>query len=195
MHAPPRANRINEWPGPNQLGMPTGLDRNRDCNPDPDQNFGHGASLSTWLMRFAACPGPVPWEGVAKAPSWAVAGRKRNGVISCFLHFQSFAASENGGPPLNRVKHHLLRHPPGAVSRRSPHPTGFVTCCFWLYPLHVNISPRCTPLAPDSGVATRRDLLSDTIDAPRLPKYSRATGICQVAQMPVDTGAGLPPHS
>ncbi|WP_424945092.1 hypothetical protein [Candidatus Thiosymbion oneisti] len=26
-----------------------------------------------------------------------------------------------------------------------------------IYPLHVNISPRCTPLAPDSSVATRRN--------------------------------------
>jgi len=56
-----------------------------------------------------------------------------------------------------------------------------------IYPLHVNISPRCTPLAPDSGVATRRNralaipprraLRSGTLDAPHLPKYSRVTGM------------------
>jgi len=55
-----------------------------------------------------------------------------------------------------------------------------------IYPLHVNILPRYMPLAPDSGVATRRNrlaipprraVLSGTIHAPRLPKYSRATGI------------------
>jgi len=56
-----------------------------------------------------------------------------------------------------------------------------------LYPIHANISPRCMPLAPASGIAPRRKgpglaipprrtLRSATIDAPRLPKLFTCIG-------------------